>query len=333
MNSEGHNGSRRPTLPPLSSRTLHHPSLMPMFLPAGFAHHVPDCRNQTLLPIIPADFFYIDPTMGCGQRVPNIVTELGVLDCFQLNTPTPVMSAFPAPPTRPDPFRSGPHPSRDLGSLTFTVKTLHIPVQPRQVVLQLTQEEDQAITNLLKLHHQEEPLHWGSAEGVFKPLCNDVPSEREASLQSQLQQRRCWSDTELEAAHTLSNGFRLMEEDNISSLNYYKPAATRPDPPLYQHPEESSTNTESQHKAQYNVSYIDFSCAMEYGETGSGDLGFVVKKVVDVHLPARESSLSSDSKTNRGSSASEVKWTLSDSEGEAVGVLLSLGDADALAIV
>lgn len=168
-----------------------------------------------------------------------------VFDCFQLNTPTPVMSACPAPTPRPDPFRSGPHPTRDLGSLTLKISTLHPPVQPgSQVVLQLTQEEDQAITNLLKLHHQEpvhrdesltapqmdfsgvdldpvpmlshpESTHSTSAEEVYKPSCSDVQHLREASMQSQLQQRRCWSDVELEAADTLLSRFNLTGEDKI----------------------------------------------------------------------------------------------------------------------
>lgn len=136
-----------------------------------------------------------------------------VLDCFHLNTPTPIMSACPAPPTRPDPFRSGPHPTRDLGSLTTKVNPLHLPVRPTRVVLQLTQEEDQAVTNLLQLHHQEEPLHWGSSEGGVAPLWNDVPCAEE----SRLQQGRRWSDTELEAANTLLRGFSPMEKDATAS--------------------------------------------------------------------------------------------------------------------
>ncbi|XP_054456998.1 uncharacterized protein LOC129093112 [Anoplopoma fimbria] len=370
--------SRQPTLPPFSTRTLHHPSFLPMYMAAGFQHHHNDCSNQTVLPIIPAEFFYTDPTMSCGRRVPNIVSELRVFDCFQLNTPPPVMSAFPAPPTRPDPFRSGPHPIRDLGSLTFKVNALHLPVHPSRVVLQLTQEEDQAVTNLLKLHLQEEPSHSDdtltalhmdyssvclnpisffhpelmdttTAEEVFNPLCCEVPYAREVSLQSQLQQGRCWSDTELEAANTLLSCFSLMEKDKILCENHNKSALKPPDPLLYQNHNDSSTNTETQQGsetfpalitadcAQNNVG--SFSCAREHGEPGWGDLGFVqVKNADDVHRPVSESTLSSDLKTNGRSSSSggfsEVnKWTLSDSEGDAVHVLLSLGDMGALDIV
>ncbi|TNN67939.1 hypothetical protein EYF80_021908 [Liparis tanakae] len=256
MNPGGHDGPRRPTLPPLSTRTLRHPSFMPLFM--GADYRLADCSGQTLLPIIPAELFYTDPTMSCGQRVPNVVSELqiescllrgpdertfnkfglearaksltreiettgrgggggGVLDCFHLNTPTPVMSACPAPPTRPDPFGSGPHPTRDLGSLTLSVTPLHLPARPTQVVLQLTQEEDQAVTNLLQLHHQEEPSHWGSAEGGVAPLWNDGPCAKESRLQSRSQQGRCWSDTELEAANTLLRGFSPTEKDATAS--------------------------------------------------------------------------------------------------------------------
>ncbi|XP_034412968.1 uncharacterized protein LOC117747686 isoform X2 [Cyclopterus lumpus] len=316
-----------------------------MFLPRGLGG--PRCR------LCPTGPCATPPSCPCSwlralHTISPTVATKRVLDCFHLNTPTPVMSARPAPPTCPDPFRSGPYPTRDLGSLTLKVNTLHLPVQPRRVVLQLTQEEDQAVTNLLKLHHQEEPLHWGSAEGV-EPLCKDVPCAEESSLQSQLQQGRRWSDTELEAANTLLSGFSLMENDNIWGQNHCKSVAIPPDPLLYRHPEDPSTNTETQHRSDYfpasitadcaqnDVVYIGFSCAREYGGRGWGDLEFVEVKNADVHLPVCESSLSSDSKTNRGSSAagglSEVKWALSDLEGDAVRMLLSLGDTGALAIV
>ncbi|XP_029311146.1 uncharacterized protein LOC115023921 [Cottoperca gobio] len=237
---------RQHTMPPFSNRTLRHPSFMPLYMAAGFQHRHIDCINQTVHPIIPAEVFYTDPTMSCGRRIPNVVSELQVFECFRLNTPTPVMSACLAPPTRPDPFRSGLHPTRDLGNLTLEINTPHPPVQPSRVVLQLTQEEDQAITNLLKLHHQEplqneqsitarhmdfssvdldpisflhpEFMDFTSAElEVYKPFCRDVQYPREASMQSRLQQGRCWSDTELEAANTLSSCFSLMEKDNMWS--------------------------------------------------------------------------------------------------------------------
>ncbi|TDG99730.1 hypothetical protein EPR50_G00197120 [Perca flavescens] len=360
---------RQPTVPPFSNRTLHHPSFLPVYMATEFAHHRTDCNNQTVHPITPAEFFYTDPTMSCGRRIPNMVSELRVSDCFQLNTPPPVMSACPAPPTRPDPFRSEPHPTRDLGSLTFKINTLHPPVQPSCVILQLTQEEDQAITNLLKLHHQQpiqsdetlaalqmvsssvelNPISFlhpdlmdsTSAEEVYKPFCSDEQYPR--------QQGRSWSDTELEAANTLLSCFSLMEED-IWGQNHSKSAVKRSDPLLYQHHRDSSISTETPKGSetfpalttadctQNDIGYIGFSCAREYGEPGWRDFGFVVGRRDDVHLPVRESTLSSDSKSKSTSGASgdflDMKERmLSDSEGDAVQVLLSLGDMGALDIV
>lgn len=244
-----------------------------------------------------------------------------VFDYFQLNTPPPVMSACPAPPTCPDPFRSGPYPTRDLGSLTLKVNPLVPSVHPCRVVLQLSQEEDQAITNLLKLHHKEplqsdetiiapqmdlnpipglhhpEPVESTSAEEVYKP---DVQRSGEASFRDQLQQRRCWSNMELEAANTLLSRFSLTEKDNIRGQNHNKSAAALPDPLPYQ--------------------------SQGSGEPGWGGFEFVHgRNADDVHMPVREeySSVSGD--------FSEVKErTLSDSEGDAVHVLLSLGDMGAL---
>ncbi|KAL6118566.1 uncharacterized protein ACO6RY_03348 [Pungitius sinensis] len=209
--NEGHS-SRRPTVPPLSTRTLRHPSFVPVYVAAAFAHHRTDRRNPTLPVITPAELFYTDPTMSRGRRVPIVHAELKVLDCFRLNTPPPVMSAFPAPPSRPDPFRSGAHPTRDLGSLSLRVNT----AGPRRVVVvQLTQEEDQAVTNLLKLHHQEEeePLRSGEAlAGAFGPLCSEVPRAGEAGW---LQRGEFWSVLELEAADTLVSGFGPAQREQI----------------------------------------------------------------------------------------------------------------------
>ncbi|XP_044040529.1 uncharacterized protein LOC122870422 isoform X2 [Siniperca chuatsi] len=374
--NEGHCvRSRQPVLPPFSNRTLHHPSLLPLYMAA---HPHADCNNQTVHPIIPAEFFYTDPTMSCGRRIPNIVSQLRVFDCFQLNTPPPVMSACLAPPTRPDPFRSGPHPTRDLGSPTLTINTLHPPVQPSQVILQLTQEEDQAITNLLKLHHQEpiqrvetltapqmdlNPIPFLSHPEpmeVYKPFCSDVQHPRGASLQDQLQQGRCWSDRELEAANTLSSHFSLMEKEKIRGQNHNKSAATLPDPLPYRRHEDSSINTETQQgsetlpalittdRTQNDIGYISFTCVSEHGEPGCGDLGFVEgRSADDVHLPIGEEYLASslpprlpsrsseaESRSSVSGDFSEVKErTLSDCEGDAVHVLLSLGDMGALAIV
>lgn len=226
------------------------------------------------------------------------------------------MSACPTPPACPDLFRSGPHPTRDLGSLTSKVNTLYPPVQPRRVVLQLTQEEDQAVTNLLKLHHQEplqsanaliapqmdlnrvlwhpEPMDSTLAEEGCEP---HVQLSREGILWDRLQQR-CWSYVELEAANTLLGGFSSTEKDHRRSRSHNK-SATLPDP-------------------------------LPYQSQGSGEpsWGFVDERTADLatSLPPRlPSDLKAESRS--GGDSSEVQErTLSDSEGDAVLVLLSLGD-------
>ncbi|XP_040036090.2 uncharacterized protein LOC120821531 [Gasterosteus aculeatus] len=186
---------------------------MPVYMAADFAHHRTNRRNPTLPVITPAELFYTDPTMSCGRRVPNALTELRVLDCFRLNTPPPVMSAFPSPPSRPAPFRWGTHPTRDLGSLSLRVNTPRPPAGPRRLVVQLTQEEDQAVTNLLKLHHQEVPLRSKETlTGALGPLCSEVPRARAAGP---LPLADCWSDLELEVADVLLSGFGPMERDRI----------------------------------------------------------------------------------------------------------------------
>ncbi|XP_045921385.1 uncharacterized protein LOC123980873 isoform X1 [Micropterus dolomieu] len=351
--SEGHCvRSRQPTLPPLCSRTLHHPSFLPLYMAAR--PHGAGSSSQTVCPpvhpITPAEVFYTDPTMGRGRRIPNIVRQLRVFDSFRLSTPPPVMTSCPAPPTRPDPFRSGPHPTRDLGSLTLKINTLHPPVQPSRVVLQLSPEEDQAITNLLKLHHQG-PLHSEKTftapqmdfcrvdlnpipflsppqpMEAYKPFCSGLQHTREASLQGQ--QGRCWSDTELEAANTLLNRFSLIEKDKTWGQNHNNSAATLPDPLPHQ-----------QQGSETFFITAGYTQNRERGERGCGDLRFVEgRNADDVPLPVCEEYVTSSSPSSDGSSSvsggfSEVKErTLSDSEGDAVQVLLSLGDMGALDIV
>lgn len=153
---------------------------------------------------------------------------LQVLECLQLNTPPPVMSSCIAPPVCPDPFRSAPHHSRDLGSPTLKVNPLLPPVQLCQVVIQLTQEEDQAITNLLKLHHKEPPL---SNKTINVPLKHSrstlVQHQRESTHSSSdgqhSREASCWSAEELEAANTL-----------LSCQNLRGSAVLPPDPLLHQ---------------------------------------------------------------------------------------------------
>ncbi|XP_040887358.1 uncharacterized protein LOC121177196 isoform X2 [Toxotes jaculatrix] len=359
MNSREGNMSRprRPVLPPLSTRTLHHPSFLPLYVAAGFAHTDAACNSQTAHPIIPTAFFYTDPTMSRGRRIPNRVSDLGVFDRLQLNTPPPVMSACLAPPNRRDPFRSGPHPIRDLGSPEWRMNPIHLPVQPSRTIVQLTQEEDQAITNLLKLHHQgarqgddtltaaqmdfssvvEPPVDFNpclflshsksmdptSAEDVYKPLCCDVQYPRKAGL---LQQGRGWSDMELEAADTLLSCFSLTEEDRIWVQCHQKSAVMLPDHVPYQNkdlPINTETQQESEalptlkasHSTQNDISNTRFSCVSENGEPGWRDF-----------RSAEDRGVSGDFSKVR-------ERMLSDSEGDAVHVLLSLGDMGTLDIL
>ncbi|KAL3046380.1 hypothetical protein OYC64_004398 [Pagothenia borchgrevinki] len=334
---------RQPTLPPVSNRTLTHPSFMPLYLAAGFTHQHADCASLTVLPLGPAELFYSDPTLTCG-RIPNVASDLRLIECFKLNTPPPIMSPCPAPPPCPDPFKFGPNPTRNLGHLTLEINNLQPAVQKGQVVLQLTQEEDQAITNLLKLHYQEEPLQmdetltdftsvnpnsfchpetidFTAAEEVSNPFLSDPQYPRETI---EFQQGRCWSETELDAANTLLSCSRLVEEEIIQGHN--KSSVTLPHPLLHLRHEDSSRSSESQQVSETFPAFITTDCAKEdWGdlEEGRND----DDDDDEVHL--LESSLSSGSKAGRGLGTS-VEFTkvkdMLDSEGEAVHVLLSLGD-------
>ncbi|XP_010769410.1 uncharacterized protein [Notothenia coriiceps] len=231
---------RQPTLPPVSNRTLTHPSFMPLYLTAG--QHA-DCASLTVLPLGPAECFYSDPTLACA-RIPNVVSDLRVFECFKLNTPPPVMSPCPAPPPCPDPFKFGPKPTRNLGHLTLEINNLQPAVQKGQVVLQLTQEEDQAITNLLTLHYQEEPsqmdetltsvnpnsfchpetIDFTAAEELSNPFLSDLQYPGETI---EFQQGSCWSETELDAANTLLSCSRLVEQEGITQ-GHNKSSVTLP---------------------------------------------------------------------------------------------------------
>ncbi|KAI9543384.1 hypothetical protein NQZ68_012033 [Dissostichus eleginoides] len=293
----------QPTLPPVSNRTLTHPSFMPLYLAAGFTHQHADCASLTVLALGPAELFYSDPTLTCG-RIPNVVSDLRVFECFKLNTPPPVMSPCPAPPPCPDPF--GLNPTRNLGHLTLEINNLHPAVQKGQVVLQLTQEEDQAITNLLKLHYQEEPLQMDETLTDFTsvnpnsfchPETIDFTAAEEVSnnpflsdLQYpggtiEFQQGRCWSATELDAANTLLSCSRLVEEEIIQGHN--KSSVTLPHP-LQRH-EDSPRSSGSQQVSETFPAFITTDCAKkDWGDLEEG------RNDDEVHL--LESSLSSGSK-------------------------------------
>ncbi|KAG8006157.1 hypothetical protein GBF38_005335 [Nibea albiflora] len=271
------------TLPPISNRTLHHPSFMPLYVASDFVHHH---NLRTVHPIIPAEFFYTDPTASSERRIPNLVTELG----------------------------------------------------PNQVVLQLSQEEDQAITNLLKLHYQQPrqtdetltaPHMYSHPEHaqVYEPFCSDV---QHPSPRGHPQQGKGWSDAELDAANTLLSRFYLMEEVNIWSHNDNTTASTLADPPPHQR---HGCETDC---AQHDIDYVSFSCVEESGEQGWRDFVFVEGGDAD-DVAAAEASSSPPGPpspaSESGTSVSGDHRTLSDSEGDAVLVLLSLGNTGSLDIV
>lgn len=130
------------------------------------------------------------------------------------------MSACVAPPNHPDPFRAGPHPTNNLGSPSWRVPPAQ--GQPRFVVIQLTQQEDQVITNLLKLHHQEAsqskervglaPVDFSSAgksnPGHFNGASHDGAN---VVICGNAVGGRRWSEAEYEAAYTLLSSFQQQD--------------------------------------------------------------------------------------------------------------------------
>lgn len=144
-----------------------------------------------------------------------------VPECYRLNTPPPIMATCIAPPILADPFRSALHHSRDLGSSTVIVNPLVAPsAQLCQVVVQLTQDEDQAITNLLKLHHQEAPSPNDTMDTQLKcPLSSlpEHPSTDAGSAVPQSSEAMCWSVQEIEAANILSRFGQMAKEQNQSA--------------------------------------------------------------------------------------------------------------------
>ncbi|XP_041925526.1 uncharacterized protein LOC121689625 isoform X2 [Alosa sapidissima] len=146
-----------PVLTSYSNRTISHPTFMPIC-------QEPLRRWSATPPVpvmTPMDFYYTDPSLPPGHRVPNIVTKFEAIEKFQLNTPPPIMSSQLAPRIQPDPFLSGTHPTRNLGTRSWTLDLCHRP-QPYMTrpqakgtveVIQMSQAEDEAITSLLLLHH------------------------------------------------------------------------------------------------------------------------------------------------------------------------------------
>lgn len=217
----------------------------------------------------------------------KLVSLHQVSECFRLNTPPPIMSTCISTPIHADPFRSALHHSRDLGSSTVKVNPLVVPpAQLCQVVVQLTKDEDQAITNLLKLHYQEPPPCSETTDTSLKyPLSSPVQHQSTDPDSGVLEatEARCWSVQEIEAANILSR-FGLMQKE--------------------QNPE------------AWKVPSTDPLSAQSYsGIAGGTDT---------VHLPLFEKSTSPLSQEWHGYSEREQK--LSDSERDALHALQSLGD-------
>ncbi|XP_048883677.1 uncharacterized protein LOC125750242 isoform X1 [Brienomyrus brachyistius] len=228
-------GSRPPVLPGVSSRTLQHPSFLSLYMAVGSMQCSCRARSQSFPApaMIPSDFFYNDPMQAPGNRIPNNVAQLEVFECCQLNTPAPIMSPSITSSIRPDPFRTEPHLIRDLGSQVWAwdhlcapqTSTLGPTLRPRKEVIQLSAEEDQAITNLLKLHHESisEPIHERPCQPRWSPArCLPANQEDDANIDCIPQltmtskgQSGRWSDTELEAADillTLDDGEVVIKE-------------------------------------------------------------------------------------------------------------------------
>ena len=101
-------------------------------------------------------------------------------------------------------------------------------MHPEWLILQLTEEEDQAVTNLLKLHHQEVP-QTDDISAAHMDLDNDLEDSQSAETANkqisagdqylrELQHQRGLSEMELEATKTLFSGFN-QEEDLMRTLN------------------------------------------------------------------------------------------------------------------
>lgn len=223
-----------------------------------------------------------------------------VFDCFQLNTPPPIMSACLAPPNRPDPFRSGPHPTRDLGDPTWRMHTIHLQVQPRWAVLQLSQEEDQAITNLLKLHHQMD-------DGPF--LGHPGAQEGHEPARGVLGEGRVWSDAELEAADTLLSQFKMKDSDLLKTPNQSCRAHQEPEPL----PE---LGTSDQNRTSLNWAGENGDVWPVEDRSAGLDKGLPLKMSPEIQSPSVFGGFS------------EEKEQTSNLEGDAVRVLLSLIDVD-----
>ncbi|MED6286218.1 hypothetical protein CHARACLAT_003601 [Characodon lateralis] len=308
-------------LPPISNRTLQHPSFLPLYMPTRFDHHFHGDGHPSY-PMTPAELFYTDPALPCGRRIYSSLSGKMVFDVSQLNAPPPIMSACVATPNRPDPFRAGPYPINNQGSPSWKIQSIP-PQEQLNVVIQLTQQEDQAITNLLKLHHQEalqskesiipghtdfpgavmsNPRHFNTAslDGATKVICNDA-----------LEEGGKWSEAEYDAANTLLSSFNQMDDYLIGET------ATLPDQLLSQN---SETELERQSFSPLVTCYCsqNGSCIQENGEIRS-------EEDMVTCAPVFKSKQEPGNLQLKLESGSEER-TLTDMEGDAVQVLLGLGE-------
>ncbi|KAK5602774.1 hypothetical protein CRENBAI_026679 [Crenichthys baileyi] len=314
MSYEGHLlRAGHAVLPPISNRTLQHPSFLPLYMPTRFHHHFHGDSHPGY-PVTSAELFYTDPTLPCGRRIYSSVSGKMVFDVSQLNAPPPIMSACVATPNRPDPFRAGPYPINNLGSPSWKIQSIPPPQVQLRVVIQLTQQEDQAITNLLKLHHQEapqskesiipghtdfpgavmsNPRHFNTAslDGATKVICIDA-----------LEEGGKWSEAEYDAANTLLSSFNQMDDHLIGEM------ATLPNQLLSQ-----TSETELERQCSQNGSGIQ-----ENGEIRSEEDMVTCPPVFKSKREPGNLHL----KTESGSE----ERTLTDLEGDAVQVLLGLGE-------
>lgn len=220
------------------------------------------------------------------------------------------MSACVAPPNHPDPFRSGPHLTRDLGCPTWRIQSARPPAQPRRAVIQLTQEEDQAVTNLLKLHHQEAP------EGSVPPAPHlDLSGPAESGRLSEEAPEAVGVDAQrptlkwrgqLFEAAPLVRGAALQDADSVRAQN-----ETVLDRPLHR-------STETPPK-----DYTSSAVTTRDAESGDGC----------VHIRSAQDERESNAAAAPWRSLNPKKRSkpeerlLTESEEDAVFVLLSLGDA------
>ncbi|XP_058871368.1 uncharacterized protein LOC131721963 isoform X1 [Acipenser ruthenus] len=165
-----------------SSRTLPHPSFYSLYVAVGSMQANLEARKHwdptsfPVSPISPADFYYTDPWKPAGSRVYNTVTQLEVLECCRLNTPPPIMSVCQAAGSNP--FRTAP---RTLGSPNQN-RPQGASENRRVEIIQLSREEDQAVSTLLELRlsHLERRGEGSSLESVPGGIGDGSPLRAES---------------------------------------------------------------------------------------------------------------------------------------------------------